>query len=141
MNQSLAYEFAAVMPTVVETGLMRSTCTFLDRIGGATPQQDSMGQLDETLVPVTGLEDLVCMFGVARNSPAFLPDEGRRMATHNIEEPEYHLILTGYFAAVIPRFYVQINGDATTTYEITPGTMQHDSQIGQTRCKLRRFSY
>ena len=139
MNQSLDYELSQVMPQAVETGLFIALASFLDRIGGDTPQQDGMGQLDNTLVPVAGLQNITAMFGVARNSPAFLPDEGQRLPSNFTEEPMFHLLLDGYYPAVLPRFVVQIAGDATL-YEITPGTVQSDSQQTQTRCKLRRYS-
>ena len=139
MNQGLQYEIAQVMPAAVATGLFVSTCSFFDRIGGDTPQQDSMGQADNTLVPVAGLQNLTAMFGVARNSPAFLPDEGQRLPSNFTEEPMFHLLLDGYYPAVLPRFVVQVDGDAEF-YEITPGTVQSDSQQTQTRCKLRRYS-
>jgi hypothetical protein len=140
MNQSMIPNLAGIMPAAVATGLFVSVASFFDRIGGDTPQQDSMGQVDQTLVPVAGLQNITAMFGVARNSPAFLPDEGMRLPTNTLEEPEYHLLLDKYYPAVLPRFLVQITGDPAT-YEITPGTVQSDSQSTQTRLKLRRFSF
>ena len=140
MNQELQYELDAVMPTAVETGLFTALASFFDRIGGDTPQQDSMGQVDQTQVPVAGLQNIVAMFGVARMSSMFLPDEGQRMPSNLTEEPAFHLLLQGYYPAVLPRFTVQIAGDSTV-YEITPGTVQSDSQKQQTRCKLRRFNF
>jgi hypothetical protein len=139
MNQSLQYEMGAVMPEAVATTLFTALASFYDRIGGATPVADSMGQVDQTQVPVAGLQSIVAMFGVARNSPAFLPDEGMRTPSNYTEEPEYHLLLNGYYPAVLPRYTVQIAG-SSTVYEITPGTVQSDSQMQMTRCKLRRFS-
>lgn len=139
MNQSLDYELDAVMPTAVETGRFTRLASFFDRTGGGTPTADSMGQVDQTQVPVLGLQNIVAMFGVARNSPVFLPDEGNRYPSNLTEEPAFHLLLKGLYPAVRPRFTVQMDGDPTV-YEITPGTVQADSQTRMTRCKLRRYS-
>jgi hypothetical protein len=139
MNQSLQYEIDAVMPEAVATTLFTALASFFDRIGGDTPVADSMGQVDQTQVPVAGLQSIVSMFSAARNSISLVPDEGMRTPSNYTEEPEYHLLLNGYYPNVLPRFTVQIAGDATV-YEITPGTVQSDSQKTQTRCKLRRYS-
>jgi hypothetical protein len=126
------------MPTAVESGLFTATCTFYDRIGGDVPVVDALGQVDlSDPQAVPGLENIVCMFGVARSSSLFLPDEGYRTQQNFAEIPMYHLLLNGYYPAVLPRFTVQVSG---TMYEITPGTVQSDSQKTQTRCKLRRYS-
>ena len=135
MNQSLTYEFAAVMPLALETGLFTVTASFYDRIGGS----NSMGQVNNTRVPVPGLQNITAMFGVARMSNAFLPTEGARMPSNYQESPDFHLLLEGYYPAVLPRYTVEISGDSNT-YEITPGTVQSDSQKVQTRCKLQRYS-
>ena len=140
MNQSLSYEVQAVMPAAIESGLLSSFCTFSDRIGGATPEADSMGQVNQTQVPIASLTNIPCMFGVARLSQLMLPDEGARTPSNSFEDPGYHLLLNGYYPAVLPRFTVQIAGD-DTVYEITPGTVQSDSQQTQTRCKIRRYNF
>lgn len=140
MNQDLAYEIDEVMPQAVATGLFTAVASFYDRVGGDTPVIDSLGQVDLTQVPVAGLQNIVSMFGVVRNSPVFLPDEGMRMQSNFTEEPQYHLLLDTYYPDVLPRYTVQLSGDSTI-YEITPGTVQHDSQHTQTRCKLRRYSF
>ena len=123
------------MPQALETGLFTVTASFYDRIGGG----NSMGQVNNTRVPVAGLQNITAMFGVARMSNAFLPTEGGRMQSNYQESPDFHLLLEGYYPAVLPRYTVQISGDPNT-YEITPGTVQSDSQKVQTRCKLQRYS-
>jgi hypothetical protein len=139
MNQTLDYELQQVMPVAVGSGLFRVTASFFDRTGGGTPVADSMGQVNQTQVAVAGLQNITALFGVARLSQMFLPDEGARMPSNYVEDAGYHLLLQGYYPAVLPRFTVQITGDPTV-YEITPGTVQSDSQHTQTRCKLRRYN-
>lgn len=142
MSSAIINAIDAIMPAVEKTGLLSTTATFYDRAGGATPIANDQGQVDNTRTPVAGLTDIECIFGVARNSPQFLPTEGARTPTHYTEEPEYHLLLKGYYPAVIARYTVTIAARPGDVFEITPGTVQSDSQFrSQTRCKLRRFSY
>lgn len=136
MNQELIADYGAVIQDAVDTGLFTRYATFYDRTGGA----NAMGQVNQTPVAVAGLENINCMFSVARLSPVFLPDEGARTQQGFIEEPEYHLLLNDYYPAVLARYTVQLDGDASV-YEITPGTVQGDSQKSMTRCKLRRYSF
>ena len=140
MNQSLSYEFANVMPQVLESGIFNVTASFFDRVGGANPVADSMGQVNQTQVPVAGLQNITAMFSVARLSNLMLPDEGMRASNSYEQNPTFHLLLQGYFPAILPRFTVQVSGDPSV-YEITPGTVQSDSQQRMTRCKLRRFNF
>jgi hypothetical protein len=136
MNQDLSYELTQVMPQAVGTGLFSSIATFYDRIGGDTPQQDAMGQVDQTLVPVTGLQNIVCMFSVQM---PLKPDQsgGRRTMQDLQEDTDRHLLLDTYYAGILARYLVNVDGDL---YEITPGAVEHDSQYTQTRLAVRRFS-
>jgi hypothetical protein len=136
MNQSLAYELTQVMPAAVDTGLFVSTASFFDRIGGDTPQQDGMGQVDQTLVPVAGLQSIACMLAVEMPGK---PDAagGRRTQQDLQEDTDRHLLLDSYYPAVLARYLVNVDGDL---YEITPGAVENDSQYQMTRLAVRRFS-
>jgi hypothetical protein len=135
MRQGLSYELEGVMPAAVATGLFVSVASFFDRIGGDTPQQDSMGQLDQTLEPVTGLQNIQCMFAVQM---PLKPDAagGDRTPQTAIEKSQRHLLLNKYYAGILQRYLVNVDGDL---YEITPGAVEHDSQYTQTRLAVRRY--
>lgn len=137
MNQSLAYEIDEVMPQAVATGLFVSVATFYDRVGADTPVTDALGQVDLTQAPVVGLESITCMFAVEMIGK---PDAGGgvRLQTNFEEKPERHLLLDSYYPSVLPRYTVNVDG---TLYEITPGSVEHDSQNTQTRLAVRRFSF
>jgi hypothetical protein len=136
MNQSMLPNLEGVMPAAVATGLFVSVASFFDRIGGDVPQQDAMGQVDQTLEPVAGLQNIQCMFSVQMT---LKPDSagGRRTPMNLQEDTDRHLLLDTYYPAVIARYVVNVDGDL---YEITPGAVEHDSQYTQTRLAVRRFS-
>lgn len=137
MHQGLAFELNNVMPAARATGLFASLVTFKDRPGGATPTVNAMGQVDLTnLVNVTGLVNIPCQIAPEK---MLNPDVGAgvRMPDKFEERPTRHLLLNDYYPAVLPRFVAVVDG---TSYEITPGTVEHDSQHQQTRLAVRRFS-
>lgn len=134
VNQSLAYELAQVMPAVQVTGLLRSTCSFFLRPGGATPTTDAAGQVDlETgeYTPVAGLQAIACMLSVEKVS---IPDiRGTvRTETEFREEYDRHLLLDNAYPAVQQQYLVQVDG---TFYEVM--SVETDSQAVATRCAVR----
>ena len=137
MNQSLLYELNAVMGEAQQTGLFSSLANFLDRPGGATPVVNAMGQVDLTnLVAVTGLQNVPCQLAPER--PLNPDASGGARLPENFQESQHrHLLLNDYYPAVLMRFVVDVDG---TRYEITPGSVEHDSQRQQTRLGVRRFS-
>lgn len=136
MNQSLLAELDQVMPDAVQTGLLSSVVSFYDRSGGATPTVNALGQPDlTTLVPVTGLQNIACQLSpehILNPSPA-----GARTAEHFEEARQWHLLLDNYYPAVLMRYVAQVDG---TLYEITPGTVEPDSQHQMTRLSVRLFT-
>jgi len=136
MNQSLLAELNQVMPDAVQTGLLSSLASFFDRPGGANPSVNAMGQPDlTTLVPVTGLQDIACQIApehMLNPSPS-----GARLPDHFTEARQWHLLLDNYYPAILMRFVVNVDG---TLYEITPGTVEPDSQKQMTRLSLRLYS-
>lgn len=129
-------DLSGIMPAAVATGLFVSVASFFDRVGGDTPQQDAMGQVDQTLVPVTGLQAIQCMFSVQMVGK---PDSagGRRTMQDLQEDTDRHLLLDSYYPGVLARYLVNVDGDL---YEITPGAVEHDSQSQMTRLAVREFS-
>ncbi len=139
MNQSLAYEVEGVMPAAVETGLFTSLVTFQDRPGGDTPQVDDLGQVDlanEDYQDVPGLVDITCMFAVEKPG-APDPSGGQRTDTYFVESGQRHLLLNGFYPDVLARFTAVVDG---TRYEITPGSVENDSQKQMTRLAVRSYT-
>lgn len=136
MNQSLLAELDQVMPDAVQTGLLSSLASFFDRLGGANPTVNALGQPDlTTLVPVTGLQDIPCQLSpehILNPSPG-----GQRLPDHFTEARQWHLLLNDYYPAVLMRYIVDVDG---TKYEITPGTVEPDSQKQMTRLSVRLYS-
>ncbi len=149
MNQSISYELDAVMPAAIDTGLFSNVVTFKDRPGGAAGQVNATGQVDlETadFTNVVGLVDIPCMFAVI--SP-YRPDRngGARMPDYFVESQNRHMLLNGYYPQVLQRYIAVIEGDIDpltgqpTVYEITPGSVEHDSQHRETRLAVRKYNY
>ena len=137
MNQSLAYEVNAVMPAAQALGLFVSTCTFYDRPGGATPVTDALGQVDlatADLVPVAGLIAIPCQ--LAARTISNPQQQGGRTQEYNFEVPQRHLLLNDFYAGILQRFLVNVDG---TLYEITPGGMEPDSQGQMNRLAVREY--
>lgn len=131
MNQSLTYELNQVMPDAQQTGLFPSLATFYDRTGAV----DTLGQVDlADLLPVAGLENIPCMIAAVS---ALRPQvQGGRTPDHFFEAPERHVLLNDYYAAILQRYLVNVDG---TLYEITPGGVEADTQQQMTRVAVRAY--
>ncbi len=136
MNQSLLYELNQVMTEASQTGLFSSVASFFDRPGGANPTVNAMGQPDlTTLVAVAGLQNIPCQLSALHMlNPAPV---GARLPDHFDEARQWHLLLNDYYPAVLMRFTVNVDG---VLYEITPGTIEPDSQHQMTRLSVRLYT-
>lgn len=136
--QGLASAIQQVMPAALATGLFSSLVTFQDRAGGDNPLVDALGQVDLSnadYVDVSGLVDLKCMFAVER--PGRPDVAGMRTPEYFVESAERHLLLDGYYPTVQERFIAVVDD---VIYEITPGSVENDSQKQMTRLAVRAYN-
>lgn len=133
MNQSLQYELVEVMPEAQKTGLLRSSATFQQRTSTTSPG----GIVDlNDWVNVSGLVAIPCMLTVY--SP-LRPDEAGVIRTPQTFNTlgERHLLLDGYYPAVLQQYTVTLSGDSAR-YEVM--AVEHDSQHQQTRVAVRYYT-
>lgn len=130
MNQSIFQEIEAVMPALVETGLMRSLVTLQQPDGNSTADGSPSG----VFVDVAGLTNIVCMNAP---EPQGTPSASENKSVDQVESSaERHVLLDKYYAAV-----PEGNGDGWravldgVVYDFLGGDA--DSQRSQTRLKLR----
>lgn len=130
MNQSLSYEFEAVVPTVLATGIADSLCSIQLPSGILT----GAGQPDGTFVAIDGLTDLVVM--AAPQSDARIQSaEVKELDNIQVFSP-LHVWLAGYYPQiggyVIQGARAVING---VVYDLLGS--ETDSQFQTTRISVR----
>jgi hypothetical protein len=140
MNQSLDYEVLSIMPAATDPELAlfeSATATIQQR----TNTVSVTGQPDLTdWDDISDLTDIPCMFSVAR--PA-MPNQGAtvRTAQQSDTETQYHVLLNGYYPAVLQSNQVVITILSTgvaTAYMIM--AVESDSQQQQTRLACRAYT-
>jgi hypothetical protein len=130
MNQSLSYELANVIPTVLASGLQASLCTIQQLAGGVDPRS---GQPNlDNWVNVAGLVNLPAMLSVLstlRPDGAGVKRQPDQFDITGIR----HLFLGGNYKGQIDRtMQAIVDGN---TYEIM--SVEFDSQSTQTRLGIR----
>jgi hypothetical protein len=131
LNQSLTYEFDAVMPAVAAEGLFNSLCTIKARSGAVSSQ----GQLNmQSYAPIADLTDIPCRIAV--QAPANPPqNDVARMQQQFDTRTEFHVLLDGYFPQILQQNLANVNG---IDYEIM--ATEPDSDFQMTRLAVRVYT-
>lgn len=133
MNQSLSYEFAAVVPAVRATGITPSLCTIQQPDGNLI----DAGQPSGNFVNVPGLVNLVCMS--APMSEARLQATDVRALEDIQSFVPHHVWLAGYYPQI--QSYAENGAQAVIdgkTYLLLGA--ETDSQMQTTRLSIRETS-
>jgi hypothetical protein len=136
VNQSLAYEIAAVMPLAVSTGLFSSLASF-----SAPPanQQGPTGNIVTAYQPVAGLQNIPCM-DAPESIGRVSSDESK--AIMQLEAGRYrHVLLGGCYQQLRDatgqgwQCSITDPDGITKIYDMTGA--EDDSQATQTRVRLQ----
>lgn len=133
MTQNLTFDLTETIRTVSDLGLFISKCTIQRRPN--PPAVDASGWPDYTsYLPLTSHVNLPCMFSVETEGK---PDKYgvMRTAADFQEHAYYHLLLNGYYPAILQRDLATVDG---TAYEVM--AVESDSQHVMTRLALRRWA-
>jgi hypothetical protein len=131
LNQSLQYEFEAVVPAVAAEGLFNSLCTIKQRSG----QVSALGQLSmQNYQPIADLTDIACRIAV--QAPGNPPQgDVTRMQQQFDTRTLYHVLLDGYYPEILQQNLANVNA---TDYEIM--AVEPDSDFQMTRLAVRVYT-
>jgi hypothetical protein len=130
MNQSATADYGEVLGAVAQAGLFSATCSI-----NAPPEiTNDEGQVNlSAFTPVPSLQNLPCMIApVMINTP---PDYERKTQLQIDQQGVFHVLLDGYYPAILQKYQAVING---TAYDIL--TVESDSQQIMTRLRVREYS-
>ena len=129
MNQGLEGSLAAVMPAVLESGLMTSLCTItvpphvFDAGGAPDP--------NAPYVPLAGHENIPCTAPPLTTGDSTSPTELKSMA-EILSKNLLHVLLGGWYPAILCDYRAVIDGNV---YDVV--NVESDSQKRSTRLAVQ----
>lgn len=142
MNQTIAGDIDAVMPTLLDSGLMSTLCTIIvpagvvndTLVGGVLNSQfDAGGAPDPTIpgIPLSGCQNIPCTAPPLSYGGKVLPTEVKELKQIMAKTP-LHVLLGGYFPQILSHYIAVINN---LNFEIMG--VEHDSQQQMTRLAVQ----
>ena len=129
MNQDIEVDLAAVMPAVLESGLLSSLCTItipphvFDAGGAPDPSA--------AYTPLAGHENIPCTAPPIQTGDSTSQTEQKSM-TEILARSVLHVLLGGWYPAIIADYRAVIDG---AVYDVT--NVESDSQHRMTRLAVQ----
>jgi hypothetical protein len=132
MTQGIGFDLQQTLRSVEAAGLFVSLCSISRRPTPPTVDAGGWPSYSSDYAPVTGLQSIPCMKAV--ESPARPDKYGVTRGAQQFQvQADFHVLLDGYFPAILQRDLAVIDG---STYEIQ--AVEADSQKVFTRLEVRR---